>query len=173
MSGAHRLVGGAPSWSVTHVGVLWNTVPTSFQLVRFVDSRIWMFPLFTPPWGSPVENRYQVVPCLVMLGSWTKTYPGRGTVRPLALLGAAVALGPRPSQAHPGPRRGRQLAPRQWSGLARGRTAQCGQLGQWSCCERSFFPCSPWRPQPARLMPPWRSRRPLPDHQAALLKPLR
>ena len=52
-----------------------------------------MFPLFTSPWGSPVENRYQVVPCLVMLGSWTKTYPGRGTVRPLALLGAAVALG--------------------------------------------------------------------------------
>ena len=48
-------------------------MPTSRQLVRFVDSRTWMLPLLTTPWGSPVENRYQVLPFFVMLGSWMKT----------------------------------------------------------------------------------------------------
>src|ERR1035441_9064863 len=57
-----------------------NTVLDRRQVRRSVDVRTWMSPPSTPPLGSPVENRYQVWPWRIMLGSWINTYEGTGLV---------------------------------------------------------------------------------------------
>src|ERR1700722_15083940 len=77
MSGAQRFFTDGICL-VIQAGICENTVPSSRHVRRSVETLIWMLPWLTSPFGSPVENRFQVFPSLIMDGAWITTSDGIG-----------------------------------------------------------------------------------------------